>query len=547
MKTLIYLATILLTLNACNMKEKADLIITNAKIYTVNESFEIVESMAIKDGKILSLGKQEDILSKYESENILDLKGKFVYPGFIDPHCHFLGYGIYKQKVNLTGTKSFDEVIDKVVAFSKTNSSEWIVGRGWDQNDWPVKEFPTNEKLDSLFPNTPVMLIRVDGHAALVNSKALELAEITEETVIPGGDIIKKDGRITGVLIDEAADKIKELAGNYTEKDLMNALAIAQEDCFSVGLTSVSDAGLDLDEVQAIMKMNKSKELKMRIYAMLNPTDENIDFIYKNGIYKTDYLNIRSIKLYADGALGSRGAALLEPYSDDPNNYGLLLHEKEYFEKYCQIALRMDYQICSHAIGDSASHFLVELYSQFLKPENDKRWRIEHAQTVHPLDYVKMRDYHIIPSVQSTHATSDMYWAEERLGAERIKYAYAYKDLLELNGWIPNGSDFPIESINPLFGFYAAVVRKDQEGYPENGFQTENALNREESLKAMTIWAAKAGFEENDKGSLEAGKFADFVVLEKDIMTEAEETLFNIKILNTFLGGELVFDLNATH
>jgi predicted amidohydrolase YtcJ len=547
MKKLIYLATILLTLNACIMKEKADLIITNAKIYTVNQDFEIGESMAIKDGKIIALGSQKEILSKYESKNTLNLEGKFVYPGFIDPHCHFLGYGIYKQKVNLNGTKSFDEVIDKVIEFSKTNTSEWIVGRGWDQNDWPEKAFPTNEKLDSLFPGTPVMLIRIDGHAALVNSKALELAEITDETIIPGGDIIKKDGKITGVLIDEAADKVKELAGNYSEKDLRKALAIAQEDCFAVGLTTVSDAGLDLDEVRTIMKMNESKELKMRIYAMLNPTEENLDFVRTNGIYKTTQLNIRSIKLYADGALGSRGAAMLEPYSDDPDNFGLLLHDKEYFEKYCMFATRVDYQICTHAIGDSASHFLVEMYAQYLKPKNDKRWRIEHAQTVNPMDYEEMRDYHIIPSVQSTHATSDMYWAEERLGPERIKYAYAYKDLLELNGWIPNGSDFPIESINPLFGFYAAVARKDQEGYPKNGFQKENALSREEALKAMTIWAAKSNFEENDKGSLEVGKLADFVILEKDIMNEAEENLFKIKVLKTYLGGEMVYEQNATH
>ncbi|MEA3496001.1 MAG: amidohydrolase family protein [Bacteroidota bacterium] len=521
--------------------EKVDLIVKNAKVYTVDSSFNIAESFAIKNGKFISIGSNEEIEEKYISDNIIDLNGKIVYPGFIDPHCHFVGYGLYKQRPNFTGTKSFEEVLEIVKQYAKKYNSEWIIGRGWDQNDWEVKEYPDNKKLDSLFPNRPVILYRIDGHAAIANSEALKIASITIDSKVDGGEFLKKNNQLTGVLIDNAMDMISNIIDDNSDEDIFNALNIAQENCFEVGLTSIYDAGLDRNVIEAIDKMHKSGKLKMRIYAMLSANDENIDFIKEHGIYKTERLNVRSIKLFSDGALGSRGACLIETYSDDTANYGLMVHDDEYFFKYCNIAIKNNYQICTHAIGDSACRYVLKTYGQHLKGKNDRRWRIEHSQVVNENDFPLYKRYSIIPSVQTTHATSDMYWAVDRLGKERIKNAYAYKKLLKQNGWLANGSDFPIESINPLFGFYAGTVRKDQKAFPENGFYPENALTRKEVLKAMTIWAAKSGFEENEKGSIEVGKVADFVVLNEDIMTMDLEKTFKAKVLKTYIGGEQVF------
>ena len=279
----------------------------------------------------------------------------------------------------------------------------------------------------------------------------------------------------------------------------------------------------------------------MRMYVMLSPTIENFEIYVENGPYKTANLNIQSIKLYADGALGSRGAKLLEPYSDDPHNSGLVLRTPDSIRDICKTALDKGYQINTHAIGDSANRMMLQIYGEFLKGKNDKRWRIEHVQIIAPEDFTMFNKYSIVPSSQPTHATSDMYWAEDRVGADRIKGAYAYKELLKQTGWIPLGTDFPIENINPIYTFYAAVVRKDLKGWPENGFQVENALSRKEALKGMTIWAAKAAFEENEKGSLEPGKLADFIVLDKDIMEVPGNEIPNVKVIKTFIGGNEVY------
>jgi predicted amidohydrolase YtcJ len=331
----------------------------------------------------------------------------------------------------------------------------------------------------------------------------------------------------------ELVDKLVPEPDKQTQ---IKALEQGQQNCFEVGLTTVCDAGLPKKDILLIDSLQKAGDLKIRIYAMLTPTDENINYFVKKGIYKTDLLNVRSIKLYADGALGSRGACLLKPYSDDPGNYGMILEPVEFYKKMCKIAYDNNYQVNTHAIGDSANRMMLNIYSEFLKGPNDRRWRIEHAQVVNPNDINKFGKYNIIPSIQATHATSDMYWADERLG-DRIKDAYTYKQLLEQNGWIPNGTDFPIEHIDPRLTFYASVARKDLEGYPENGFQIENALTREETLKSITIWAAKAAFEENEKGSIEPGKFADFVVLDSDIMKVKEREIPEVKILSTYLNG----------
>ena len=538
MKKISFLFLIIIIILSCNNKKHADLIITNAKVYTVDNDFKIAESFAIKDGKFIAIGSEKEIASKYISDNCIDLKGKFVYPGFIDAHSHFNGYCMTLLQANLRGTKSFDEILEIIKTHDEKYASEWVLGRSWDQNDWEVKEFPTKEKLDILFPDKPVYLKRVDGHAAIANSKALKLAGINSKTKVDGGKVILENGTPTGVLIDNAMTLVSKLIPDPDKDAAIKALKQGAQNCFNVGLTSVCDAGLFKKEVLLIDSLQHAGEMKIRIYAMLEPTEENIEHFVKKGIYKTDYLNVRSIKLYADGALGSRGACLIEPYSDDPENRGLIIEAVDFYHDICKLAIENNYQVNTHAIGDYANKLMLDIYSKYLKGPNDKRWRIEHAQVIHPDDLNKFGKFNIIPSIQSTHCTSDMYWADERLGDERIKNAYIYKSLLEQNGWIPNGTDFPVEKIDPLLTFYASVSRKDVEGYPKEGFQIENALTREETLKSMTIWAAKAAFEENEKGSIEIGKFADFIILDKDIMEVDEIEIPNIDILCTYISGE---------
>ena len=522
-------------------KKNIDLIVHNATIYTVDKQFSIQECIAINNGKIVAIGSDKEILAKYQGEVFVDLNKKFIYPGLIDAHCHYVGYGMNLKNVDLVGTTSFDEIIERIVKHHEQFPSDWILGRGWDQNDWEIKEFPTRQKLDELFPNTPIFLRRIDGHGAIANGKALELAGVTISTKIDGGDLIMKNGELTGVLIDNAMGIVGRVIPSDSKKDIITGLLQAQDNCFQVGLTTVFDAGLGNSVLHIIDSLQAEDKLKMRINAMLSPSKKNFEeYLYK-GVYQTDLLTIRSIKLFADGALGSRGAKLLWPYSDDPGNAGLLVSHPDDLIDICQQAFEHGYQINTHCIGDSANRLMMNIYRGILKGKNDKRWRIEHAQIIHPDDFHFFGEYSIIPSVQSTHATSDMYWAEDRLGPERIKGAYAYRQLLEQNGWIPNGSDFPVEDINPLYGFFALTARKDQSGFPENGFQMENSLSREEALKAMTIWAAKSGFEEDRIGSLEPGKFADFIVLDENIMECDLMEIPKLKIQKTFIQGEEVF------
>ncbi len=534
------------TMISCNSpKEPMDLIVHNAVVYTVDETFTIQQAFAIQDGRFVAVGTNDAILGNYSSDKVIDAEGKAVYPGFNDAHCHFYGFGTNLiKRADLVGTKSFEEVVDRLKEYHQKNPTEWIEGRGWDQNDWETKDFPTKDLLDEAFPNNPVFLIRIDGHAAISNSKAFELAGINNQTVVKGGEFIKTNGNVTGVLIDNAMDLVSKIIPEPDEEFNSKALMLAQEKCFAVGLTSVTDAGLGKDVVLLIDEMHKSGELKMRINAMLSPSKENMDHFVKNGPYLTDQLSVRSIKLFADGALGSRGAKMLKPYTDDPENSGLFMHEKNFYQKYCQLAFDNGYQVNTHAIGDEGNRFILETYAEYLKGKNDRRWRIEHAQIMHADDFKLFGQYSIIPSVQPTHATSDMYWAEERVGHHRIKGGYAYKQLLNENDWMPLGTDFPIESINPLYTFYAAVARKDLEGWPAEGYQLENAISREEALRGMTIWAAKAAFEEDQKGSIESGKFADFVILEDDIMAVDLKVIPNIVVQNCFVSGVNVLKSN---
>ncbi|MEO1653209.1 MAG: amidohydrolase, partial [Bacteroidota bacterium] len=522
---------------------EVDLIVHNALIYTVDSSFSQAEAFAVKDGKFLEIGSSQDILEKYQATEKLDAEGQALYPGFIDAHCHYYRYSQGLQVANLVGSQSYKEIQDILLAFKKENpEAAWIVGRGWDQNDWENKAFPNKAPLDSLFPNTPVYLVRVDGHAALANQKALDLAGVDTSTPdILGGSIIKENGALTGVLIDNAMGKVSSQIPEPDKKAKRKLILDAQANCFAVGLTGVHDAGLSRDVIEFIDALQQEKALKMRLYIMISSTQENLDYYLEKGPFKNDHLNVSSFKIYADGALGSRGACLLQPYSDAQGEVGFLKSTPERLDSLVKVVGAKGFQVNTHCIGDSANRLILDIYGKYLDKENDRRWRIEHAQIVNTQDIGKFAEFKVIPSVQPTHATSDMYWADERLGDQRIKEAYTFKDLLKQNNYVALGSDFPVEDINPLFGFYAAIARQDAAAYPEGGFQMENALSREEALKGMTIWAAYSAFEENQKGSIEAGKFADFVILKKDIMKVDPLEARNAKVWQTYLGGQLVY------
>jgi predicted amidohydrolase YtcJ len=550
MKKLLLLPGSIFLLLSCSTKIKVDLLVYHATIYRVDSSFSTAEAMAVNDGKIVETGKTSDLQSKYDAKEALDAQGKFIYPGFIDAHAHFVGYGQSLFTVDLFDSKSIEEVAQRVKNFDSTHPNEpWILGRGWDQNKFPGKVFPTNEALNKFFPGKPVLLERVDGHASIANDKAFELAGIKAGDKIPGGEIETKNGRLTGILIDNAVDRVAAKVPALTPEKLKEALMEAQRNCFAAGLTTIDDCGLTRQEISFIDSLQKIGDLKMRLYAMLSDEKANYDFAFQKGKIETDRLHVCGFKVYADGALGSRGACLLQPYSDKPGWSGFLLSSQQHFDSVAKIIFDHGWQMCTHAIGDSGNRTMLMIYGKYLKGKNDLRWRIEHAQVINENDFKLFGEYNIVPSVQPTHATSDMYWAGDRLGPERVKGAYAFKQLLDQNGWIPLGTDFPVEDISPFKTFYAAVIRKpalpggrDAKGWPANGFQMENALTRQETLRGMTIWAAKANFEENEKGSLEKGKFADFVILDNDLMKEVPERLLQVKVLKTFIGGEKVYE-----
>jgi predicted amidohydrolase YtcJ len=543
MKYFFYLLSSLICLVACTGKEQADLLIYNATIYTVDSLFTSSEAMAVKDGKIIAVGTSETILKKFESNETMDAKGKFIYPGFIDAHSHFYRYGLGLQTIDLVATNNWEDILHRLSDAAKNiPKEEWLIGRGWDQNDWQNKEFPTNEKLNELYPDCPVFLTRVDGHAAIANQKALDLAGIKPGDKLTGGDILIKNGKLTGILIDNAVDLVSSKIPAPSVSQMKAALLNAQKNCFAVGLTTVDDCGLDFNEVLFIDSLQKTGELKMRVYAMLSDAKKNYDFALAKGKIKTDYLNLRSFKVYADGALGSRGACLLEDYSDKSRWKGFLLSNPTHFDSVAKTIFDQGFQMCTHAIGDSGNRTILNIYAKYLKGKNDLRWRIEHAQVVNKNDFTLFGQYNIIPSVQPTHATSDMYWAGERLGIEREKGAYAFNDLLKQNAWIPLGTDFPVEEISPFKTFYAAVARVDAKGIPSGGYQMENALSREATLRGMTIWAAKSNFEENEKGSLEKGKFADFIMLDHDLMKVNADKILSTAVLVTFVNGKKVFE-----
>jgi predicted amidohydrolase YtcJ len=480
MKRLFFFFTSI-SLLSCTQPISVDLIVHNAHIYTVDSSFSTAEAMVINEGKLLEVGSNVEIKRKYKGAKELDVKGNFVYPGLIDAHCHFVGYANGLKSVNLVGTKSFEEVIERVKIFQKENQLQYITGRGWDQNDWEVKAFPNKTQLDELFPNTPVVLSRIDGHAVLVNQAAINYSRLNADTLLNGGLIEKDDaGKPTGILIDNAVDLID--VPELERPQMIEALKKAQANCFAYGLTTLDDAGLDRASIELIDSLQKAEELKMRMYIMVSDKPELQDYFLKNGPIKTERLNVRSFKFYADGALGSRGACLMAPYSDHANHQGFLLDSLFHFKESAIKLAELGWQMNTHAIGDSANRIILQSYGEQAK---GKRWRIEHAQVVNPLDFKLFKKYEIIPSIQPTHATSDMYWAEDRLGKDRIGYAYAYKTLLNEYGKVALGTDFPVEDISTFKTFYAAVARKDVEGYPESGFEQGRGLERNDYMGCL--------------------------------------------------------------
>jgi predicted amidohydrolase YtcJ len=541
-RTLFATAAIALFLTSCGGPKKVDTIVVNGVIYTVDSSFSTAQAMAIKDGLIVATGTDAEILAAYTATEKIDAKGQAVYPGFIDAHAHFVGYGKSLFQVDLFGTTSWEEAVERVKVFAAAHPElAWIEGRGWDQNKWPGKKYPTNALLNTLFPNTPVVLQRVDGHAAIANQKAFDVAGVKPGQTIVGGEVETKNGVLTGVLIDNATDLVYGSIPAVTKQTYTQWLQAAQQNCFAQGLTTITDCGLNMSDINIIDTLQQEGKINMRLFAMLSDNPENLTAYLKRGPYKTDKLFVNGFKVYADGALGSRGACLLHSYEDRKDWTGFLLANISHYDSLASVLAASKFQMCTHAIGDSANRQILNIYNKYLQKGNDRRWRIEHAQVVNPADFNLFGAAAVVPSVQPTHATSDMYWAAERLGNERMKGAYAYKQLMDQNGWIPLGTDFPVEDISPFKTFLASVGRVDAKGFPEGGFQSENALSREQTIRGMTIWAAKASFLEKEVGSLEAGKKADFIILAQDLMQVPVNKILDTKVVATFSGGKKVF------
>lgn len=537
-----YLCCLLFSLScAPSNKKKVELILFNGNIFTVNDQAPNATVVVVDKGKIVAVG-DSTLLNQYDcpDANKINLNKQFLYPGFIDAHCHFYGYAKTLLSCNLVGTKSWDEVLNKLDSFHVNNHSVWLTGRGWDQNDWDNKNYPTNEKLNLAFPNQPVILKRIDGHAAICNQKALDLAGITPITKVDGGEIVKQEGRLTGILVDNAVDLVEKVVNAPANSDLIKALTTAEKECFSLGLTTLADAGLDLETCLFLDSLGRSQALNMYLYLMLNPTANALNYAQKKGILENDHTKICSFKLYADGALGSRGAKLKQPYCDRKDHTGMLLNDPFYFDKWCSdISTSTNYQVNTHCIGDSANHLISQVYGKYLKGKNDKRWRIEHAQIIDIKDIDLFSRFSIIPSVQPTHATSDGPWVSDRICDSRMQGAYAYHSLLLQNGYLPLGTDFPVEYLNPLFTFYSAVFRQNANDEDMQPFLLNEKLTPLEALKGMTIWAAKACRLEHRKGSIEIGKDADFVLLDQNLLTCSQNQVLLAKVLKTYSSGQL--------
>lgn len=531
----------------CQKKQEIDLIVFNAQVITLDDADPEAQAFAVHHGKIIFTGTNAQVFDRFESQNNLDAQAKTIMPGIIDAHAHFYQLGLGLQEVDLRGTTSKEEVIKRISDFVPYQNAEFIVARGWDQNDWVDQSYPTKEDLDAVFPEVPVALQRVDGHALWVNSKALAMAGIDRSVSVAGGMIMGDDwGNPTGILVDAPCDRVLELVPEPTLEISTQALKSAEQYCFSMGLTGVHDAGLRRPIIELIDSLQETGAFKMKIDAMVSNIEPDVSYFMDKGPIVKHRLRVGAIKVYADGALGSRGAALRAPYSDDPEHFGAIITPMDELEVLANRAIQAGFQVNTHAIGDSANVAVLRVYQKTLAPfiatqDENIRWRIEHAQVVPP-DYFKVFSKNIIPSVQPTHATSDMYWVHERLGSDRMKGAYAYNSLLTQAGMLALGTDFPVEFVNPMFTLSSAVYRRDRSGYPESGFYPDEAITREQALKGMTLWAAYANFSEDQRGSIQPGKDADFILLDQNPLTCPVEKLSEIKVLKTFIDGEQVYE-----
>jgi predicted amidohydrolase YtcJ len=533
----------LLFLGASCMKGKSvDLVIHNAKIHTMDDKNTIAQAIAIKDGKIVEVGPDRQIMNKYSADEFIDAEGKDVFPGFADAHGHMMSLARQKLSANLVGSSSMEELVVRVEKYAQRKERAVIVGGGWDQSLWNSKELPTNKALNEKFPKKPVILYRIDGHAILVNDAALKKYGIDATTKVEGGAILTNpDGTLTGILVDNAIPLVSEKVPDFSDQELAGALKEIQQELFAYGITDVHEAGLSTHDFQLVRNLVQSDQLTIGIYGMLYPTKENASFAKKHGFLKEKNLLVRSFKVIGDGALGSRGALLKQPYSDDPHNHGLLTTSLADMSRYSSLAELTGYQLNIHAIGDSTNRLVLDLIAEYSKRKPDHRWRIEHAQVLDPKDFDLLASSGAFPSVQPTHAVSDQRWAEERLGSSRLKGAYAYNSLLARSGMLAIGTDFPVEDINPFLTIHAAINRKNAENDPISGFLIEEALTEEACLRGMTIWAAFASFQEKTKGSLEKGKEANLVILEHPFLTKG--TVHPNFSHVTFLRGKRVYSM----
>jgi len=556
MKITIRTAVLLLILSifiSCQAKPAADLVLLNGKIVTVDSAFSIKHAAASAGGRILFAGSNNDV-EKYigAQTKIIQLDGALVLPGLIDAHAHLHSLGDQLSYLNISGTSSFAEIIQKTAGRAKTvPAGEWIVGGRWDHTDWPDKTFPHHKELSSVSPDNPVYFRRVDGNSALVNQKALDIAGVTKDTPDPFGGVIHRgsDGKPDGMLINQAMNLVKKHIPKDTDLQYEKKFRRAVQSCLAAGITGVHEAGIGDREIKMYRQLIDKDELNIRLYAMLgdqeNPViDEDLETYFrarKIENYGNYFLSVRSIKLFFDGALGSRGAAFFEPYTDDPDNRGLLRVPPEYITKVSKAALQTGMSVNTHCIGIRGNRLCLDAYEKALHefPAADHRFRIEHAQIVRREDAAKFAGLGVIPAMQPTHCTSDMNFAADRIGRKRAEGAYAWRWFRDEDLVIPMGSDFPVESNNPLYGIYAAVTRQDHEQQPEGGWYPEHRLTIEEAIKGFTIWAAYAAFQEDVLGSIEKGKLADFTILDKDITEIAPIEILNTKVLYTIVAGKI--------
>tara|TARA_R110000764_G_scaffold1852_6_gene8105 strand:- start:7708 stop:9408 length:1701 start_codon:yes stop_codon:yes gene_type:complete len=524
-------------------------LITNIQGYTINgQNLESFSAIAFTDDKIDKIYSAKDALPSSNKITIIDGEGKTLIPGLIDSHGHILSYGLSLLRANLVNTISEQDAINKTLDYAKNNTGlTWIQGRGWNQTQWPSNAFPTAESLDKHFPEQPVWLERVDGHAGWANSTAMAMAGITKDTVSPdGGEIIKdKNGMPTGVFIDNAMDLINKSIAPLTVKEQKQVLVKAMDSLASFGLTSVHDAGIDTDNLNAFKALSQENAMSIRVNAMLYLPSPNWQQTLASGQYrsKDDMFTFNSVKIQADGALGSRGAALIEDYSDHAGHKGLLLNTPKEFENLVDTSMRLGFQVNSHAIGDHANKLVLDTYEKYIKATKTGtlRHRVEHAQVLRIEDIPRFAELDVIAAMQATHATSDKNMAQDRLGPDRILGAYAWRKLLDANAVIAAGSDFPVESPNPFFGLHASITRQDHKNSPQGGWFADEKMTPLESFRSFTLDAAYSGHQENIIGSLAKGKKADFILLDKNLFTIPEQDIWTINVDKTWVNGKLVY------